>query len=500
MAKCLLAPHPAGEPVTGHAQSAVSAFPEPAARTSKSLWIVAGLLVLSELTYLAMVRLEAVSTAKSVFTFLALMAVLFGLYTATHRFLLNLREQRGALALIIIGAVLFRFTLLFAGLPQDNNLKETITAARADIRGEAVTYDSFLVFDNDIWRYIWDGHVGARGINPFLYEPGSPRLDALTSGDRNALWGDIRANINHSDVPTIYPPLAQLVFLAAHWLAPGSVFVMKSLLVAFDLLTCLFVVLTLRAIGQPVTDVVLYAWNPLVIKEVAASGHMDPLLAALLVATVYFVVRGLHSAAGLTWGLSVLAKISPIVLLPFLLQRIGARKSALGLAVVMAGYLPFLDRNGSIFVGLRTFAAEWQFNSGLFSLVEWAAQPFSSIPSLVAKITAAVILLMLLSLLIWKDDGDDKTFALYSVTALGVLVVLSPAVMPWYLVWIVPLSVIARSRVWIQFSALVCLAFLVMIDGTERPVVLWLEFGAFAVLAWREYSLNAHRHMVLDVP
>lgn len=473
-----------------------------AARWSSSLWIVAGLLALSELVYVTLVCFDATGTAESVVKFIALIAILFVFYGTAYGVLRTLRAQRrSAIVLIIAGAVLFRFTLLFVSFPHHSTYKEIASAVRADVRAEAVTYDSFLLFDNDIWRYLWDGHVAAGGINPYAFEPRSPALDSLAdSTDGHTLWGDIRANVNHPDVPTIYPPLAQLMFRVAHALAPGSVFIMKLLLVLFDLTTVLLIGLSLRALNRPVTHVVLYAWNPLVIKVVAASGHVDALLAMLLAATVYFVIRGWRSQAAIAWGLSVLVKISPFVLLPFLMWRLGWRRTTMGVAVVVIGYVPHLDSKGTAFVGLRTFASEWQFNSGFFSLVEWLASYFSSAPILVAKITAFVMFLTLMAWMIYRDDRKNNTFALCSLTALGGMLVLSPSVMPWYLVSLLPLAVIARSSSWIQFSLLVCLAFLVMIDGRERTWVLWIEYGVMAVLLSREYLSSQYRAKVLTWP
>ncbi len=459
-----------------------------AAKVCSSLWILAGLLVLSEAVYVSLVRLRTVNTTESVLKFLAAIAVLFLLYGAAYLVLRNLRcASRKAMLLIVCGAILFRVTLLFAGLGHHQTWKQTVSAVRADIRGEAVTYDSYLLFDNDIWRYLWDGHVAANGVNPYLFPPASPALDSVAQPAGPILWGDIRANVNYADVPTIYPPLAQGIFRYAHALAPGSVFVMKVLLVAFDLGTVLLVGLTLRALRRPVTDVVLYAWNPLIVKAVAGSGHVDVAAAMFLAATVYCVVRRWGYAAAACWGLSVVTKLSPFVLLPLLVRRIGWRKSALGLAVVILAYAPYLDSRGTAFLGLRTFASEWQFNSGFFRLVEWLAGFSSADPVRTAKIAAGLVFLLVFVWLARADDGDESSFAFYAVSALAALMLLSPTVMPWYLVWIVPLAVMARLSVWIQFSALVCVSFLVMVDGAERAWVLWAEYGITAVLCCREY-------------
>ena len=62
----------------------------------------------------------------------------------------------------------------------------------------------------DIYRYIWDGRVQAAGINPYRYVPNAPELAQL----RDAA---IFPLINRASyAPTIYPPAAQAIFLAAY--------------------------------------------------------------------------------------------------------------------------------------------------------------------------------------------------------------------------------------------------------------------------------------------
>src|SRR6202022_4101065 len=88
-------------------------------------------------------------------------------------------DQRPALALILGTAVLLRLIALAAP----------------------------VVLSDGINRYIWDGRVQAAGINPYHYIPTDPELEAL----RDPL---IFPNINrNSYAPTIYPPVAQMLFL-----------------------------------------------------------------------------------------------------------------------------------------------------------------------------------------------------------------------------------------------------------------------------------------------
>ncbi len=466
---------------------------------------LAVLLTASEAIYLLILRFDATNGVRPVLTFLALLASLFVLYSLAGLLVQKVRDQRGILFLIITGAVLFRLTLLPAGLASDNwtALPE---ALRADVRGEAVAYERFLLYDHDIWRYLWDGHVQAHGINPFQSAPADAALDALADvenrelTDGRAVWRDIRDNINHATTPTIYPPLAQLIFRLAHWLAPGSVLVMKSLLTSFDLLTVWLLALTLNRLGRPMTEVLWYAWNPLVIKVFAGSGHVDAVLVAALTATIYFLTAKARTTAALSFGLAVLAKLSPVVLLPFVVRRVGWRHTMIVAAVVVIGYVPYLSAGPKLLTGLIRFSRDWQFNAGPFALLQWLASSFSHDPATVARMLSGLLIIGVVMMLTMRDDGQTETTARHCALALGALVIFSPAVMPWYVSWVLPLAVIAGQRWWFWFSALVCLAFLVLIDETEHAWVLWLEYGLGAAIGVAEFRRRSLNRNPTDLP
>lgn len=488
---------------------------------------LAGLLVLSEAGYLLLLHLNAVNGWEAVSTFWLIMGALFAIYAAAS-VLTNRCKELGkpAIWIIIFGAVLFRLTLLPAGIPYEFTPSKRIEAMSADLAGAEVTYDRFLLFDNDIWRYLWDGHVWTHGINPYAYPPNHETLDKLAGEtslvpdstvdesseetdltgkndplnesfveensnpkiedrsltDDREIWRDIRENVNHADVPTIYPPLAQMVFRLSHMLAPGSLLMMKSLLVGMELIGIVFIMLTLRRLDLPVATVVLYAWNPLMIKVFAGSGHADSILMAALCATTFFMVHGWKSAAGAAFGFAILAKLSPIILLPFIARRVGWVRSLIIGAVVFAGYFPFLDAGQNLFAGLFKFAGEWQFNAGFFYLIQWIAGSFAADPSNLARQICAFVIVAIVLFLTWRDDLSEKAFVRSAAIAMGAVIILSPTVMPWYLSWVLPLAVLGRQYIWIYLSALVLAAFHVLIDIKEYAVVLWVEHGLFFLI------------------
>lgn len=457
--------------------------------------LAAGMLLASETLYLSLLRLDAINGVRPVLIFLATLGGAFALCFAAYLLLRRQRWGSAEWALMIGGAILFRITLLPAGLPSDPTLREKVAAMRADWRGESVTYERFQLFDDDIWRYLWDAHVAAAGTNVYAFAPEDSALDSLVSVEANARpdWETIRANINYPDLHTIYPPLAQIVFRSAHWLAPGSVLAMKTVVITFDLLALGFLILTMAALNQPPARSILYAWNPLVIKVFAGSGHIDGVLVAALAATCYFLVRKRQTAAAASLGLAIAAKIIPVVLLPFLARRTGRWRAAVGCAVALVFWLPYFGAGTHHLASLAAFSEHWQFNGGLFRLLASVLSVITSQHQLWARIICGVAIALLVLVLYGRDHGDPATFAHFTVATLGTVLILSPVVMPWYITWLLPTGIIAWNRAAIFFSLSVCASFFVMVQGVEWPWALVLEYGVLGGIICWEISRNRFR-------
>ena len=453
------------------------------------------MLLASEFLYLWLLRRDAINGVRPVVSFLAILGAAFALCFGAYLLFMKRRWGRVEWALTIGGAILFRVTLLAAGLPPDLTLREKAAAMRADWRGESVTYERFQLFDDDIWRYLWDGHVAAAGTSVYAFAPADSALDFLVSAEPDARpdWETIRANVNYPNLRTIYPPLAQVVFRAAHWLAPGSVLAIKTIVVSFDLLALGFLVLTLAALNQPPARSILYGWNPLVIKVFAGSGHVDAVLVAMLAATCYFLVRKRRTAASASLGLAIAAKVVPVVLLPFLARRAGGWRTVIACAVALVCWLPYFRAGTHLFESLAAFSQGWQFNGGVFRLLTWVLALFTSQPQLPARAVCGLAIALTMLVLYWRDDRDPGTFAQFTVVTLGAVLILSPAVMPWYVTWLLPAGIVAWNRAAIFFSLVVCMSFLVMVRGVEWPWAVALEYGALGGFILWEISQNRVR-------
>ena len=62
---------------------------------------------------------------------------------------------------------------------------------------------------------------------------------------------------------------------------------------------------------------------------------------------------------------------------------------------------------------------------------------------------------------------------------------LSATVMPWYLLWVLPLAALRPGHAWMALTWLSLLSYLIYIDQVEHPWWLWTEFLIiFGILAW----------------
>ena len=274
--------------------------------------------------------------------------------------------------------------------------------------------------DDDIHRYLWDGRLQRLGYNPYIVVPSDPALAGLHTGETRTL--------NNPDLPSPYPPGAELFFRAVTAIYE-SIFTLKVAFVACDLAIVLVLLDLLSRSGQGLHWVLLYAWNPLLAIEVAGSGHIDIVGALLLLVSFAALGRRWRTLAAIAFGMAVAVKFLPIVLLPLFWKRVRVRDGALTAFVVALLYLPFLN-HGRIPIGsLGTYVRSFRFNDPVFAMLERVAAP-----QFVAAL--AVVFGFLTSTWLRRKSAawSPEQFAWPMAASL----LCAPVVYPWYLLWLLP--------------------------------------------------------------
>jgi hypothetical protein len=322
---------------------------------------------------------------------------------------------------------------------------------------------------DDLHRYVWDGRLQRLGYNPYKAIPADPALAYLHTPETREL--------NNPNLPSPYPPGAQLFFRVVTALHE-SAFAFKVAFLACDLGIMLVLLTELRRTGEGEHWVLAYAWNPLLVTEVAGSSHIDIFGVLLLLVSAVALGRRWRAIAAVTFALAIAVKLLPIVLLPLYWKRVRVRDGALAALVLGLLYLPFLD-HGRIPTGsLGTYIQSFRFNDPVFAMLQRVAAP---------QVVAAFAVLVGLGVATWLS-ARFKTLSSHAFAwPMAASLLCAPVVYPWYLVWLLPFLRSTSTLPLIIWTVSILPAYYVWhLRELGRPWIvpgwiLLLEYGSVAV-------------------
>jgi len=313
------------------------------------------------------------------------------------------------------------------------------------------------ILEQDFLRYLWDGGLTANGINPYLYSPAEifsptkglsgPAPNAVQDLARQA--NGLVESITYPDLRTIYPPLAQLAFAVAHWLDPWGLTGWRVVVLFSDGATLCILIVLLRLLKRNSVWVALYWLNPLVLKELHNSAHMEAILLPFLLAAVLVAIHRKPMWAVTALAGAVAIKFWPIVLLPIILAATQKRPAvlimatALFLALTMALLAPMvwpmILGGWTSDYGLIAYAGQWQTFSATFGLIAFFATPEG------ARVIVAMLISALGFWMAWRVWADEMLAITATTILTATLYLLSPTGYPWYALWFMPFLVLSSN-------------------------------------------------------
>ncbi len=380
-----------------------------------------------------------------------------------------LARPTGAFVLLMLLAGGAYLILCIFVLPKQVTYRQTLSLPLILLIGlilRLLFLSSTPIYEDDYYRYFWDGELINSGLNPYAYAP----IDAFPSpfqDDLSALDGaiveptsssiDKLSNLSYlyrvayPTIRTIYPPIAQVTFAFSQNVAPGDLLVWRLVLMFFDGLTLGLLLLLLRSLGQNLSMVAIYWLNPLVIIETVNRAHMDVLLLPFMLGAVVLAIRRQFNYAGLVLALAVGTKIWPVLLAPILFRPLWG--SPYGYLKVMVPFLllstvllapQFLTRFDSN-AGFIAYAGSWHTNAFLFSLVENGFDLAVGVDGsglldspLLARISVAIALFIFLAVIVRRQPENGLELVHQILWLVAVLFLLSPTGYPWYFLWFLP--------------------------------------------------------------
>ena len=394
---------------------------------------------------------------------------------------------RGAAAGPVVMTIAFAFVpyALLAVAPLPTRVAQPVALALASVAGLAMVGAPPLLSD-DLYRYLWDARVLSHGLDPYAFAPDDPALHPLRDG--------LFARINHADLPTIYPPLAQLVFVVENALAHA---VWSPKLVALCAHLATVPVVARLAGDRAHVASPLHALNPLALEEAALNGHVDAFVALFLALSALALLRGRVHLAALALGAVSGLKLVGLALVPLF----GRRKAAVVLALALdgvgrltgapAGWIR-LTPFGPLLSALR--GTPFDPRASLLEPKKEVQRPLSFQTSHLGDLAGRVLAVGIVALVALRHAWRNSPPLPACRDVVLALLLCAPQVHPWYVVWLLPLDIAAGGLVGWVWSAAALVAY-APLDGwnatrvwhewpVARVVEYALVFGALGVERW----------------
>lgn len=321
------------------------------------------------------------------------------------------------------------------------------------------------LFEDDFFRYLWDGYRTLSAGSPYGIAPehffGDPNVPAAM---RRILSG-----VNNPEAPTIYGAVLQYLFALSQWLFPNEERALRALFSGINLVLVWALIANFGA-----RRTILYAWNPLVLTEIALNGHPDGVLGFCIFAAwlcyraasrltdprattqseaatqstiqpsrkligssrqIFWLV-GIGVALGAAAGVKIVALAIWPILIGLGVRRYWPAIFAACMSVVIF-YLPFIVNAHQLGLGLGAdgailFATRWEFNPMLYAWIQPLISPGP------ARLICAIIGI---GAILWLTLRARRWTPAISLGVFGLVLFVSPAFNAWYLLWLLPFAV-----------------------------------------------------------
>ena len=363
-------------------------------------------------------------------------------------------------SLLIIAGVLYLFSINYR-FNEGNARRMLFFIFACGFVFRVISIFSLPILEDDYYRYLWDGAVTSHFANPYKHSPlqyseGSVKLPVPE--DKSFISNITLNNINHPQLRTIYPPVAQVFFAFSSYIAPFDLYFFKALLLLFDLITFFILIAVLRRLNMPELNIIIYWWNPILVTTVFISAHFEVIAFPFVLAAIYFgyLKKVYSSVFSLVVGVGI--KLWPAFIVSIVLRmaseklRDMVKPALIFVVLILAMFTPVLIAGLDHSSGFLAYGKSWENNSSAFRIflffIEKILLARDIHPGHAENYTRLFIILVLSLWVVYqtiifeRSEGDMYKRCLFIVAAVFLLI---PTQFPWYYLWLLPfLTVVPR--------------------------------------------------------
>jgi hypothetical protein len=303
----------------------------------------------------------------------------------------------------------------------------------------------------DVFSYLSYARLGAiHGLNPYDFAPAAIPHDAAAARVQD-----------YRDATSVYGPLFTLGSYPFGLIGvPAGMWAMKAIsaLSVLGVAGLVARAATLRGISA-LPAVTLVALNPLVLVDVVGGAHNDALMMVALLGGAALVLVGRDASGGIAIAAAAAIKLPAGVVAPFAVLGARDRRGRTRLlAGLVAGALALtaiaLAVFGTAAVNGLDFLSGSQQHVSYHSLPATAARGLDVDVDAMRVAFAVAYAVLAVWLVVWTARGGDWVRA--AAWAVFGLLCATVYLVPWYLLWALPLVAIARDRVLVVLTLGLC--------------------------------------------
>jgi alpha-1,6-mannosyltransferase len=316
-----------------------------------------------------------------------------------------------------------------------------------------------VLLSHDVYSYLDYARLGVvHGLDPYVQPPLAAPADPAF------------ADVAWTEATSAYGPLFTIATYPLAWLPVGVGIAVLKAAAALSVLGLATVTARIAAWrgADPLRAAAFVGLNPLVLVHVVGGGHNDGLALLLAMVAVAAILNAREVSGGAALAAAAAIKASALFLIPFALiaaarPPLTGRKYAyieadrpinrlanlgrvllgatLAAAVICAAaYLAF----GWDWLSAFGLAGENQGRTSHLSIPITVARLTGLDPEAVRLLALVLFLTLALELFLWTWRGGDWVRA--SAWTAAALLLATSWLLPWYLIWALPLAAISRDR------------------------------------------------------